>query len=69
MTSCTAEIAILTLCATQGARADSWLRKDLAYFCSLYFQYGKDSFLLGPLAYNCGPGMVNKSSILKNLKA
>ena len=32
-------------------------------------QNGKDSVLLGALAYNCGPGVVNKSSILKKLKS
>ena len=51
------------------AQADALLRKDLAKFCSLYSQYGKDSVLLGALAYNCGPGVVNKSSILKKLKS
>lgn len=48
------------------AQADALLRKDLRKFCALYSQYGKDSVLLGALAYNCGPGVVNKSSILKN---
>ena len=51
------------------AQADALLRKDLAKFCALYSQYGKDSVLLGALAYNCGPGVVNKSSILKKLKS
>lgn len=51
------------------AQADALLRKDLAKFCSLYSQYGKDSALLGALAYNCGPGVVNKSSILKKLRS
>lgn len=51
------------------AQADALLRKDLRKFCALYSQYGKDSILLGCLAYNCGPGVVNKSSILKKLKA
>lgn len=51
------------------AQADALLRKDLAKFCTLYSQYGKDSVLLGALAYNCGPGVVNKSSILKKLKS
>lgn len=51
------------------AQADALLRKDLAKFVSLYKEYGKDSVLLGALAYNCGPGVVNKSSILKKLKA
>ena len=51
------------------AQADALLRKDLAKFVSLYKDYGKDSVLLGALAYNCGPGVVNKSSILKKLKS
>ena len=34
-------------------------------FCALYSQIGKDNVLLGALVYNCGPGVVNKSSILK----
>ena len=51
------------------AQADALLRKDLAKFCTLYSQYGKDSVLLGALAYNCGPGVVNKSSILKKLRS
>lgn len=51
------------------AQADALLRKDLRKFCSLYAQYGNDSILLGCLAYNCGPGVVNKSRILKKLKS
>ena len=56
-------------CQLTEAQADALLRKDLAKFCALYSQYGKDSVLLGALAYNCGPGVVNKSSILKKLKS
>lgn len=51
------------------SEADALLRKDLKKFCALYSQYGKDSVLLGTLAYNIGPGAVNKSSVLKNLKS
>ena len=51
------------------AQADALLRKDLAKFVSLYKGYGNDAVLLGALAYNCGPGVVKKSSILKKLKA
>ena len=51
------------------SQADALLRKDLAKFVSLYKDYGNDAVLLGALAYNCGPGVVNKSSILKRLKA
>ena len=53
-------------CQLTEAQADALLRKDLRKFCALYSKYGKDSVLLGALAYNCGPGVVNKSSILKN---
>lgn len=55
-------------CQLNEAQADALLRKDLAKFCALYSQYGKDSVLLGALAYNCGPGVVNKSTVLKKLK-
>ena len=50
-------------------QADALLRKDLAKFCSMYSKFGKDSVLLGALAYNCGPGVVNKSTVLKKLKS
>lgn len=50
-------------------QADALLRKDLRKFISLYKAYGKDALLLGVLAYNCGPGVVNKSCILKKLKS
>lgn len=50
-------------------QADILLRKDLRKFCALYSQYGNDSILLACLAYNCGPGVVNKSSVLKKLKS
>ncbi len=56
-------------CQLTESQADALLRKDLAKFCALYSQYGRDSVLLGALAYNCGPGVVNKSSILKKLKS
>lgn len=49
-------------------QADALLRKDLAKFCAMYSEYGKDSVLLGALAYNIGPGAVNKSTVLKKLK-
>jgi len=50
-------------------QADALLRKDLYKFVSLYKAYGKDALLLGVLAYNCGPGVVNKSTVLKKLKS
>lgn len=49
--------------------ADALLRKDYSKFCALYEKYGKDKYLLAALAYNCGPGVVNKSSILRLLKS
>ena len=49
--------------------ADALLRKDLQKFCALYRDMGKDSILLGALAYNIGPGAVNKSSVYKMLKS
>ena len=55
-------------CQLTEAQADALLRKDLRKFCALYSEYGKDSVLLGALAYNCGPGVVNKSTVLKKLK-
>lgn len=55
-------------CQLTEAQADALLRKDLRKFCALYSQYGKDSVLLGALAYNCGPGVVNKSTVLNKLK-
>ena len=45
--------------------ADALLRKDYARFCELYKEYGKDRYILAALAYNIGPGAVNKSSVLK----
>lgn len=50
-------------------QADALLRKDLVKFISLYKDYGRDAYLLGALAYNCGPGIVNKSTVIKKLKA
>ena len=50
-------------------QADALLRKDLRKFVSLYMAYSKDALLLGVLAYNCGPGVVNKSTVLKKLKS
>ncbi|MBD5298418.1 MAG: lysozyme [Bacteroides sp.] len=50
-------------------QADELLRKDLAKLCERYREFGKDSLILSALAYNCGIGVVAKSSVLKNLKA
>lgn len=50
------------------AEADALLRKDLLKLCEKYRSFGKDSLLLSALAYNCGIGVVAKSTVLKNLK-
>ncbi|MBD5370289.1 MAG: lysozyme [Bacteroides sp.] len=50
------------------SQADALLRKDLKKFVDLYKNYGKDSLLLGVLAYNVGPGRVNKSNVVRLLK-
>ncbi|MDE7420838.1 MAG: glycoside hydrolase family protein, partial [Muribaculaceae bacterium] len=44
-------------------------RKDYAKLCAKYREFGADSLLLAALAYNCGPGVVAKSSVLSKLKA
>ncbi len=51
------------------AEADALLRKDYAKLCAMYRSYGADSLLLAALAYNCGIGVVAKSSVLSKLKA
>lgn len=56
-------------CQLTEAQADALLRKDYAKFCSLYEKYGDDKYILAALAYNCGPGVVNKSSVLRLLKS
>ncbi|GEM_PF-1685556 len=49
------------------AEADKLLRADLAKLCAKYRSFGKDSLLLSALAYNCGIGVVAKSTMYKNL--
>lgn len=49
------------------AQADRLLREDLQKLCAKYRSFGKDSLLLSALAYNCGIGVVAKSSVYKNL--
>ena len=49
------------------AEADKLLRSDLAKLCAKYRSFGKDSLLLSALAYNCGIGVVAKSTMYKNL--
>lgn len=51
------------------AEADALVRDDYAKLCAKYRGYGADSLLLAALAYNCGPGVVAKSSVLSKLKA
>ncbi len=48
-------------------QADALLRKDLSKLCEKYRSFGKDSLLLAALAYNCGIGVVAKSTVYKNL--
>lgn len=50
-------------------QAEALLRQDLKKLCHKYSRFGKDAVLLGALAYNCGPSVVNHSSLLKKLKA
>lgn len=50
------------------AQADALLRKDFNKFCSMYRHMGRDSVICAALAYNCGPGVVNKSTFYKKLK-
>lgn len=49
------------------AQADQLLRDDLEKLCAKYRSFGKDSLLLSALAYNCGIGVVAKSTVYKNL--
>ena len=48
--------------------ADSLLRKDFSKLCAMYAHLGKDSVLAAALAYNIGPGAVNKSTFYKKLR-
>lgn len=49
--------------------AEALLRKDLLKNCAYFRSYGKDSLLLGVLAYNIGSGATARSSVAKKLKA
>lgn len=51
------------------AAAEKLLRKDLLKNCAVFRQYGKDSLILGVLAYNVGSGTVLRSSLLKKIAA
>lgn len=51
-------------------QADALLRRDLRKFVALYVDFRPDdALLLGVLAYNCGPGVVNKSGVYRRLKS
>lgn len=54
--------------AMNEADAEALLRKDLLKNCAVFREYGKDSLLLGVLAYNVGSGTVKKSSLIQKLK-
>lgn len=49
--------------------AEALLRKDLLKNCAVFREFGKDSLLLGVLAYNIGSGATLKSSVVKKLKS
>lgn len=57
------------------AQADSLLRVDLAGMCALFRHLGKDSLLIGCLAYQVGPyrllghGKMPKSTLIRKLEA
>ncbi len=55
--------------ALSEKEADALVRSDFAKLCAKYRSFGADSLLLAALAYNCGPGVVAKSSVLSKLKA
>lgn len=55
--------------ALSASEADALVRSDYAKLCAKYREFGADSLLLAALAYNCGSGVVAKSSVLSKLKA
>lgn len=55
--------------ALSEKEADALLRKDLLKNCAVFREYGKDSLLLGVLAYNIGSGNVKRSTVTSKLKA
>ena len=50
------------------SRADALLRSDLRKNMRVFRQFGRDSMILGVLAYNIGMGNVMRSSIVKKLR-
>lgn len=55
--------------ALSEKEADRLLRRDLREYVKMYSEFGQDACLLAALAYNCGQGRVNSSSIVKKLRA
>ncbi|MCM1111395.1 MAG: hypothetical protein NC336_09310 [Clostridium sp.] len=55
--------------AMNEADAEALLRKDLLKNCAAFREYGRDSLILGVLAYNIGSGATKRSSIVKKLAA
>ncbi|MBD5205840.1 MAG: lysozyme [Bacteroidales bacterium] len=55
--------------ALSEAEADKLLRKDLLKNCAVFREWGKDSLILGVLAYNIGSGNALRSMVAKKLKA
>lgn len=51
------------------ACADSLLRVDLLRRCALFRGFGRDSLLLGVLAYNVGETRVLKSRLVKKMRS
>ena len=49
--------------------ADSLLRADLLHRCAVFRSFGRDSLLLGILAYNVGETRVMKSRLVKKLRS
>ena len=64
----------LTAAITE-TQADSLLRRDLSKMCALFRHLGKDSLLVGCLAYQVGPyrllgyGKMPKSTLVRKLEA
>ncbi len=48
--------------------AEILLRKDLLKNCAVFRDWGRDSLLLGVLAYNIGSGATKNSSVARKLK-
>ncbi len=49
-------------------QADSLLRKDLLQKCAVFREFGRDSLLLGVLAYNVGESRLLKSKLIEKLR-